>query len=125
MKVSIVSVFRDEAKYLKEWIEFHLLVGVDKFYLVNNNSIDNFDEVLSTYILSGVVVLSNITIETINNAPGFKNEEIIVTEWLRKMNEIVTSSNDDWVIHVSTDEFLFPTEKNNIKDVLINDTLEY
>ena len=120
MKVSIVSIFRDEAKYLREWIEFHLLVGVDKFYLVNNNSIDNFDEVLSPYILSGVVVLSNITTEIINNTPGFKNEEIIVAEWIRKMNEIVESSNDDWVIHVSTDEFLFPTEKDNIKDVLIN-----
>jgi hypothetical protein len=120
MKVSIVSIFRDESKYLKEWVEFHLLVGVDKFYLVNNNSIDNFDEVLSTYISSGVVVLSNITTEITNNTPGFHNEQIIVNEWIRKMNEIVMSSNDDWVIHISTDEFLFPTEKNNIKDVLIN-----
>jgi hypothetical protein len=120
MKVSIVSIFRDESKYLKEWIEFHLLVGVDKFYLVNNNSIDNFDEVLSPYILSGVVVLYNITTETKNNTPGFKNEQIIVKDWVKKMNEIVLSSDDDWVIHISTDEFLFPSEKNNIKDVLIN-----
>jgi hypothetical protein len=120
MKVSIVSIFRDESKYLKEWIEFHLLVGVDKFYLVNNNSIDNFNEVLSPYILSGVVELFNITTETTKNTPGFSNESILVKEWVRKMNEIIMSSNDDWVIHVSTDEFLFPTEKNNIKDVLIN-----
>lgn len=120
MKVSIVSVFRDEAKYLKEWIEFHLLVGVDKFYLINNNSIDDFELVLSPYILSGVVVLSNITTEIKNNTPGFKNEEILVRDFIQKMNEIVSSLDDDWTIHISTDEFLFPTEKNNIKDVLIN-----
>jgi len=120
MKVSIVSVFRDESKYLKEWIEFHLLVGVDKFYLVNNNSIDDFETVLSPYILSGVVVLSNITTEIKNNTPGFNNEEILVRDFIQKMNEIVLSLDDDWTIHISTDEFLFPTEKNNIKDVLIN-----
>lgn len=120
MKVGIVSIFRDESKYLKEWIEFHLLVGVDKFYLVNNNSIDNYDEVLSQYILSGTVVLFDLTTEIKNNTPGSNNEQIIVNAWLQKMNEIVLSSDDDWVIHVSTDEFLFPTEKNNIKDVLIN-----
>jgi len=86
MKVSIVSIFRDESKYLKEWIEFHLLVGVDKFYLVNNNSIDNFNEVLSPYILSGVVELFNITTETTKNTPGFSNESIFVKECGRKMN---------------------------------------
>lgn len=120
MKISIVSIFRDESKYLKEWIEFHLLVGVDKFYLVNNNSIDDFEIVLSPYILSGVVVLSNITTEIKNNTPGFNNEQILVHDFIQKMNEIISSLDDDWVIHLSTDEFLFPTEKNNIKEVLIN-----
>ncbi len=42
MKISIISLFRDEAPYLKEWIEFHRLIGVDQFHLVNNNSTDNY-----------------------------------------------------------------------------------
>jgi hypothetical protein len=120
MKVSIVSIFRDEAKYLKEWIEFHLLVGVDNFYLVNNNSSDNYYEILKDYIDKKIVTLYDLNIETTNNQPSRNNEEIIVSHWVSYLNDIVKKSNEDWVMHVSTDEFIYPTEVDNIKDVLIN-----
>jgi hypothetical protein len=118
MKVSIVSIFKDESDYLKEWIEFHLLVGVDKFYLVNNNSIDGYQEVLKHYISSGIVEIFDLDVDITNNDPSFKNEQIIVHHWIKKLNEIVKNLKEDWVIHVSTDEFLYPTEKDNIKEVL-------
>jgi hypothetical protein len=120
MKISIVSLFRDEAKYLKEWIEFHLLVGVDEFHLVNNNSSDNYLDILDKYIKLGIVKLYDINVETKNNVKSFSNEQILVRHWVNKLNEIVLNSTDDWMIHVSTDEFLFPTENENIKDVLKN-----
>jgi hypothetical protein len=120
MEISIVTIFRDEAKYLKEWIEFHKLVGVDKFYLVNNNSKDNYMEILQPYINSGVVELSNIDVETNNNPNGVENEIIIATHFVRELNKIVKTSPEDWIIHVSTDEFIYPTTSDNIKDVLKN-----
>jgi hypothetical protein len=119
MTVSIVSIFRDEAKFLKEWIEFHLMVGVDTFHLVNNNSCDDYSDVLDYYIKNKIVFLYDLDVETIKNNPGRHNEEIIVHHWIDKLNKIVKSSNDDWMIHVSTDEFLYPTEVENIKDVLL------
>lgn len=118
MKVSLVSIFRDESKYLKEWIEFHLLIGIDHFHLVNNNSVDNYLEVLKEYIDNGIVTLYNIDVETTKNTPGRHNEEIIVSHWVKILNEIVNESSDDWMVHVSTDEFLFPTHHETIKDVL-------
>ena len=62
MKISIISQFRDEAKYLKEWIEFHLLVGVDDFYLTNHLSVDNYLEVLQPYIDKGIVKITDLLI---------------------------------------------------------------
>ena len=43
MKVTlaIAAIFRDEAPYLKEWIEFHRAVGVERFYLFDNLSTDH------------------------------------------------------------------------------------
>lgn len=120
MKVSLVSIFRDESKYLKEWIEFHLLVGIDYFHLVNNNSSDNYLDVLKEYIDVGIVTLYNMDIETTKNIPGKINEQIIVSHWIKKLNEIAISSSDDWMVHVSTDEFLFPTNNETIKDVLLS-----
>ena len=40
-KVSICAIFKNEAKYLREWIEFHKIVGVEHFYLYNNFSTDD------------------------------------------------------------------------------------
>lgn len=37
-ELAICAIFQDEAAYLKEWIEFHKLVGVQHFYLYNHAS---------------------------------------------------------------------------------------
>lgn len=58
-EVSLCLIFKDEAPYLKEWLEYHILIGIDHFYLYNNNSTDNFVEILEPYIRSGKVTLTN------------------------------------------------------------------
>ena len=32
--ISIMIVFKNEGRYLKEWIDFHLLSGIDHFYMI-------------------------------------------------------------------------------------------
>ena len=45
-RISICGIFKNEAPFLKEWIEFHEMIGIEHFYLYNNNSDDNFEEIL-------------------------------------------------------------------------------
>jgi hypothetical protein len=59
--LSVLTMFRNEAPYLAEWIEYNLLVGIEHFWLVNNDSEDNPNEVLTPYIDSGIVNLTNWT----------------------------------------------------------------
>ena len=33
-QVSICAIFKNEAKYLKEWIEFHKIIGVEHFIYI-------------------------------------------------------------------------------------------
>jgi glycosyl transferase family 92 len=49
------ATYRDHASYLVEWIEFHRLVGVERFFLYNNLSRDEHREVLDPYVEEGVV----------------------------------------------------------------------
>ena len=58
-QLSICAFFKNEARYLKEWIEYHRLIGVDHFYLYNNGSTDDFKRVLNPYVRKGVVTLVN------------------------------------------------------------------
>ena len=41
------TIYRDDADYLPEWIEFHRLVGVERFFLYDNGSTDDHLEVLA------------------------------------------------------------------------------
>src|SRR5919204_208118 len=54
--LSACAIYRDEAPYLREWIEFHGLVGVQRFFLYDDGSTDHHDEVLAPYIEDGTVV---------------------------------------------------------------------
>ncbi len=54
-KLSVCAIFQNEARFMKEWIDYHRLAGVEHFYLYNNDSTDNYLDVLGPYIQQGVV----------------------------------------------------------------------
>lgn len=111
--LAICAIFQDEAPYLKEWIEFHRLVGVEHFYLYNHRSHDNYREVLKPYILSGVVELIN--------KPKVANRIIVFNRLQCKCyNECLAHARDvsKWVAFIDIDEFLFPVHERSLIDVL-------
>lgn len=50
---SICAIFKDESLSIKEWIEYHKLIGVEHFYLYNNNSTDSSVSILQEYVEEG------------------------------------------------------------------------
>lgn len=116
MKIAITCMFRDEARYLKEWIEFHLLVGVDKFYLSNNLSEDNYLEVLEPYISRGIVTLNQVTDNRALTEGGMimhvQNEAF--TWAVLKARE----DGIDWLGLLNADEFWYPVKEANLQAIL-------
>ena len=53
--LAIVAILKNESPYILEWIEFHHRLGVEKFYIYDNESTDDIVNVLSHYIDSGLV----------------------------------------------------------------------
>ena len=51
--LSVCAIYKNEARYLAEWLEFHLLAGVEHFFLYNNDSTDDHREVLAPYLRAG------------------------------------------------------------------------
>jgi hypothetical protein len=58
MHLAICAIFRNEAPYLREWIEFHRLVGVERFHLYQNRSDDAYEPIVQPYIDQGLVELT-------------------------------------------------------------------
>src|SRR2546430_8009121 len=55
--LSACAIFRNEARYLKEWIVFHLGVGLEHIYLYENRSTDDFRTMLAPFVARGQVTL--------------------------------------------------------------------
>lgn len=55
--VSICAIFKNEAQFIKEWLTYYEIVGINHFYLYNNNSDDNYKEIIQPFIDKGVVTL--------------------------------------------------------------------
>lgn len=103
--LSLCSIFRDEAPFLKEWIEYHLLVGVEHFYLYNNFSKDNCLEVLQPYIDNGTV--------TLTDWPQMPAQKEAYRHFFGHY-----SNETDWVSFIDIDEFLCPLKADNVSEWL-------
>lgn len=53
MSVNICCIARNEGLYIREWVIFHQIVGVEHITLYNNNSDDNMVEVLQPFVENG------------------------------------------------------------------------
>ncbi len=56
-ELSLLLCARNEGKNIAEWIEYHLLHGVEHFYIYDNDSEDNTRQVLLPYIERGLVTM--------------------------------------------------------------------
>ena len=102
--LSIVSIYKNEPD-LKEFIEYHKLAGVERFYLYDNESTDGSREMLQTYIDDGTVVY-NYVVGDMLQYPAYRDA-------------IYKFKNEtEWMAIIDLDEFIVPVNKNDIKDVL-------
>lgn len=103
--VSICAVFKNEAMYLREWIEFNHLVGVEHFYLYNNNSDDDYVSVLKPYVKNGMVTL----LDWPYNQKQMECYEACIEKF---------SGETKWLGFIDVDEFIVPKSTDSIYEFL-------
>ena len=59
-KLAAVAIAKNEAAYLKEWVEFYKKQGFDNIVLFDNDSTDDTVKVLEPYIRSGFIIYHKI-----------------------------------------------------------------
>ncbi len=108
-QLSVGMIFKNEASYLKEWIEYHRIVGVEHFYLFNDGSTDNYKKVLAPYISKGIVELR----QAVTHADFNGTQVDCYNRTLLK-----TRGSSKWVAMIDSDEFLVTPQGIKIIDVL-------
>lgn len=109
--LAIVSMFRNEAPYLKEWVEYHALAGVGHFWLFNDRSTDNWQEVLKPFIDQGLVEVTHWP--TPEGGSWVTTQVRAFREGLRR-----AKGKADWVAFIDLDEFLLPMQGKSLPECL-------
>ena len=103
--LAVCAIAKDEGTYFKEWIEWHQSMGVDKFYIYDNESTDCTKEVLKPYIDSGLVEYTYF--------PGHRKQLAEYDDCLDRHR-----MEARWIAFIDLDEFIVPVKDKNIKDFL-------
>lgn len=124
----IVSMFKNESMILEEWINYYINQGVDYFYLINNGSIDNYQEIIYKYndritlISDSFRVKPNIAnkLKTFDNKNNnySSNDSLTHTHVLLPnryfLEEVKNKSK--WLMFIDCDEYIFIPKSTNISD---------
>lgn len=106
-------IFRDDGPYLKEWIEYHRLIGVEHFYLYNHLSQDNCKEILQPYIETGVVELIEWPYEFSDLGEWTEVQLTAYEEAIKRAKGEVK-----WLAIIDSDEFLLPVHSDDLRQFL-------
>lgn len=104
-EIAIGAIMKDEGPYLKEWLDFHILVGIKKFFLYDNDSTDNTPEILKPYIERGIVEYHFV--------PGSQKQLFAYNDILERH-----SADTRYIAFIDLDEFLVPVQNKTIPEFL-------
>ncbi|MBB5887998.1 glycosyltransferase family 92 protein [Lactovum miscens] len=99
--LSAAIIIKNEADYVAEWIEYHLLVGFDHFYIYDNGSDDDIQKVLAPYVAENIIEYINY--------PGEGMQLSMINDAIRR-----SSSETFWLAINDIDEFFVPKTSNTV-----------
>lgn len=106
-RISLCCIAKRENKYIKDWIEHYLNIGVNKIFIYDNNEKDGeeFLPLLDDYVESNVVEIIDW-----RGRHGVPTQETAYEDCYRKHGH-----QYDWMMFFDCDEFL--TLDDDIKDI--------
>lgn len=104
-KLSIVAIMKYEEPYVLEWVAYHHCIGVQHFYIYDNDENSSMKRVLGKYISAGIV--------TLISAPG-------PVMMFKCYNDATSAYKDEskYIAFIDADEYLMPIEDTNVANLV-------
>ena len=103
--LSLCAIAKNENDYLNEWVAYHLAVGIEHFYIYDNESTIPVRDTLKPYIDDG-------TVEVID-FPGRGKQIPAYNHCLAHFG-----NQSRWIAVIDCDEFINPKAKDDVKVIL-------
>lgn len=93
-RLGLLAIFKNESVALQQWLEHYRAEGVDRFFLIDNASTDQFMPILEPYLAQGIVQL-------VHDPRRHAQRAAYNDAFLPRRTEV------DWLIVADLDEFLY------------------
>ena len=107
-RIGIAAIFRNEFPYIVEWLAHHRVLGIDAFFIADNDSDDGSTELLAA--LNSLGYLEHLPFPTQDNTPPQMPAYATLMQ--------AFAPRVDWMAFIDADEFLMPTGRESIKGIL-------
>lgn len=106
--IALCCIAKDENKYIREWVEYHLKLGFNKIYINDNNDIDGerLDDVLSDLINDGKIQIIDV-----------RGRIMYMFEAFNTTYELY-GKHHDWMAFYDCDEFLELVQDRTIQEFI-------
>lgn len=105
--LSICAICKNESKYLEEWIQYHTKIGIEHFYLYENDS----EPIDATW----EIITKLPTLITGNQIKGSARQAAAYNNCIAKYK-----NDSRWIAFIDIDEFIVPRKTNDLKVFLEN-----
>ena len=103
--LAVVAIMKNEEPYVKEWLDYHLLAGVEHFYIYDNDSTPEFKNILQPYIDAEIV--------TYIPYPGGARQNEAYNDAVKNYRFFCR-----YMAFIDGDEFIFPQSDKSIIEVV-------
>lgn len=116
-EIALCTVYnQEESRFMPEWLEYHRLLGIDRFYIINTEPGNTACyALLRPYSKAGLIQLLEPSQGTYETQQPYSCEQLVY--WynlaLKKINP-----STRWLAFIDIDEFIVPAQESHFKDFL-------
>lgn len=103
--LGICAIIKDETPFIEEWIAYHSLVGVERFFLYDNGSTVPLSQTLAKHISSNYLIIHDV--------PGRALQMKCYNHCLSMYGK-----ECEWMAFIDADEFIVPKKTTDLRPML-------
>lgn len=111
-QLCVCTMLRNQGRFLREWVIYHGKIGVGRWFIYDNNSDDDIEEVIESLVIN-----HNYNI-TRHVWPWIKSQEAGFSHCALRARD-----SCEWVGFIDVDEFLHFPSDTTLQDILRNESI--
>jgi hypothetical protein len=112
-KIIMSTIVKDEDAYIKQWINYHTLLGIDVFIIYDNSENNTLADILKKYILQSRVILIKWPYPYILRKSGISGQTT------QQNHSLYAFRNAKYIGFFDIDEYINPQGKQFNIDILL------